>query len=112
MCAGKPGGRTLAESAGWLDLMKLVQRAGGVVTEDMPVDPDARDLQVSQCFAALASLDLEKPLMPLLQWLVGRQLGHGVVLEHSGVKVLQWGGTLFRHCVHQHIHTARLQCRL
>ena len=28
--------------------MKLVQRACVVVTEDMPVDPDARDLQVSQ----------------------------------------------------------------
>ena len=46
-CAGKPGGVALAESAGWADLMKLVQRACVVVTEDMPVDPDARDLQVS-----------------------------------------------------------------
>ena len=38
----------LAESAGWADLMKLVQRTCVVVTEDMPVDPDARDLQVWQ----------------------------------------------------------------
>lgn len=38
---------TLAESAGWADLMKLVQRACAVVTEDMPVDPDAHDLQVT-----------------------------------------------------------------
>lgn len=44
--AGKPGGVALAESAGWADLMKLVQRTHVVVTEDMPVDPEAHDLQV------------------------------------------------------------------
>lgn len=53
VCAGTRGGVTQAESSGWADLMKLVQRACAVVTEDMPVDPDARDLQASQSsFAA------------------------------------------------------------
>ena len=44
--AGQPGGVKLAESAGWADLMRLVQRVSTVVTEDMPVDPEAHDLQV------------------------------------------------------------------
>ena len=46
VAAGVPGGPTLADSQGWQELMKLVQRCSVVVTEDMPVDPEAHDLQV------------------------------------------------------------------
>ena len=35
--------------------MGLVQRAAVVVTEDMPVDPEARDLQVGTCNSSAMS---------------------------------------------------------
>ena len=80
MCAGKPGGVALAESAGWADVMKLVLRACVVVTEDMPVDPDARDLQVCQCLPVWQVLmsfwkDVTSP-----QLQIGRKIGHGCVM--------------------------------
>ena len=43
---GRAGAPILADSAGWQDLMRLVQRCSVVVTEDMPVDPEAHDIQV------------------------------------------------------------------
>ncbi|KAL0033170.1 hypothetical protein WJX79_007045 [Trebouxia sp. C0005] len=43
--AGVPGGPTLSDSQGWQELLSLVQRCSVVVTEDMPVDPEAHDLQ-------------------------------------------------------------------
>ncbi|KAL3136989.1 hypothetical protein ABBQ32_006586 [Trebouxia sp. C0010 RCD-2024] len=55
--AGTRGGVTQAESSGWADLMKLVQRACAVVTEDMPVDPDARDLQATPAGIKVLAVD-------------------------------------------------------
>ncbi|KAL0054237.1 hypothetical protein WJX82_005904 [Trebouxia sp. C0006] len=49
--AGTAGGPTLADSQGWQDLIKLVQRCSVVVTEDMPVDPEAHDLQALTAMA-------------------------------------------------------------
>lgn len=49
--------------------MKLVQRSGVVITEDMPVDPEAHDLQVSllvivlhDCYGAVSACQIHSVL--------------------------------------------------
>ena len=45
--AASAGGSVLAESAAWADFMRLASQAAVVVTEEMPVDPEAGALQVT-----------------------------------------------------------------
>ena len=48
--AAAEGSSALAESAGWAAFMRLASQAAVVVTEEMPVDPEAGSLQVCISF--------------------------------------------------------------
>ena len=60
--------------------MKVVQRACVVVTEDMPVDPDARDLQVCQYLLPLRQV-FDVLLRKLYSRSIRKQIVHGFVMS-------------------------------
>ncbi len=82
MAAGAQGGPALADSLGWQDLMKVVQRSAVVVTEDMPVDPEAHDLQVL-CLASCKNVNLCHLEEPQVAWLVNNGLVRAVTCGNS-----------------------------
>lgn len=57
LCAAAEGSGALAESAGWSAFMRLASQAAVVVTEDMPVDPEAGALQVSTQSSSCSATD-------------------------------------------------------
>ena len=88
------GKSKLEEAQGWRDFLQLVQRTAVVITEDMPVDPEAHDLQViTTCLSfiqlkhILHMLQLQQSLWK--QQIIGLLEGITALVAHTFLLLLQ-----------------------